>query len=50
MKKCKDCVYFLSTSNINNCKAGIIGTANPEDSACYKIAQQNNKENNKLLY
>ena len=41
MKKCKECTYYISTSKINNCKLGIIGTADPEDSACYKIMQPN---------
>ena len=44
MKKCKDCIYFIDTTTINNCKLNIIGTTKPEDSACYKINDQKKYE------
>lgn len=50
MKKCKDCIYFLNTTNFNNCKGGTFYRVDPEDSGCYKIAEKTKKENNNLLY
>lgn len=48
MKKCKDCIYFIDTTNFNNCKGGIFLRVDPEDSGCYKISEENNKQTNKL--
>lgn len=40
-KHCKNCKLYISDKIINNCKANIVATSKPDDSACYKI--QNNE-------
>ena len=45
-KVCSNCKLYISSQKINNCKADIVGTVNPNDSACYKI--QFNEIENKI--
>jgi len=34
---CGNCKLYNKYRTVNNCKANIIGTVNPEDMGCYKI-------------
>lgn len=34
---CTDCKLYDPAKDINNCRAGVVGTVRKDSSACYKI-------------
>lgn len=42
---CKNCKYYIKDKKVNNCSQEIVGTVNPNDSACYKISTKENINN-----